>query len=139
MITVYQTLSKTSQVSFINEHITYTKIQTVSVKLKHWKHWNWTTLGMENKLIYPYVYWATDNERAPRLRIIFKDYKKQNEIKIILQNILLSWQRNGNQTFLIILLVNASSSTYINSIDKLNIIIILSFSAHVWCIEHIYG
>lgn len=86
---------------------------------------------MENKLIYPYVYWTTANERAPRLKIIFKDYKKQNEIKIILQNILLSWQRNGNQKFLIILLVNASSSTNINSIDKLNIIIILSFSAHV--------
>lgn len=92
---------------------------------------------MENKLIYPYVYWTTANERAPRLKIIFKDYKKQNEIKIILQNILLSWQRNGNQTFLIILLVNASSSTSINSIDKLNIIIILSFSAHVSCIEHV--
>lgn len=38
---------------------------------------------MENKLIYPYAHWATDNERAPRLRIISKYYKKQNEIKII--------------------------------------------------------
>lgn len=112
--------------------ITYTKIQTVSVKLKHWKHWNWTTLEMENKLIYSYAHWATDNERAPRLQIISKYYKKQNEIKIILQNILLSWQRKGNQTFLIILLVNASLWTNIHSIDKLNIIIILSFSAHVW-------
>lgn len=68
MITVYKTLSKTCQASLINEpHNLYKNTNTnCQCQIETLKTLELDHTGdglMENKLVYSYAHWATDNDR----------------------------------------------------------------------------